>query len=106
MVGMLKALGAKNRQVRSIFIFQGVNLIFKGLLYGNILGLGVCYLQHKFRIMKLNPHDYYMAFVPIGWSVETVVTLNLLVLGVVTLVLLIPTAITARINPIKAIRFD
>ncbi|HMJ70968.1 MAG TPA: FtsX-like permease family protein [Cyclobacteriaceae bacterium] len=106
MIGMLKALGAKNRQVRSIFIFNGVNLIFRGLVLGNVLGLGLCFLQDKFRIMKLNPHDYYMAFVPIGWSLETVLLLNLLVLGVVTVVLLIPTAITARISPIKAIRFD
>lgn len=106
MVGMLKALGAKNRQVRSIFIFHGVSLIFRGLLFGNFLGLGLCYLQYKFRIMKLNPHDYYMAFVPIEWSVETVVVLNFIVLAIVTVVLLIPTAITARINPIKAIRFD
>lgn len=106
MVGMLKALGAKNGQVRSIFILQGVNLIFRGLLYGNILGLGVCFIQDRFRILKLNPHDYYMAFVPIGWSLETILLLNVLVLAVVTVVLLIPTAITARINPIKAIRFD
>lgn len=106
MVGMLKALGAKNGQVRSIFIFQGVNLIFRGLLYGNILGIGLCFVQHKFRIMKLNPHDYYMAFVPIGWSVDTILLLNVLVLAIVTLVLLIPTTITTRINPIKAIRFD
>jgi lipoprotein-releasing system permease protein len=106
MVGMLKALGAKNRQVRSIFIFQGVNLIVRGLIYGNIVGLGLCFLQHKFRFMKLNPHDYYMAFVPIGWSLETILFLNLLVLAVVTVVLWIPTAITTRISPIKAIRFD
>lgn len=106
MIGMLKALGARNRVVRSIFIYNGVSLIFRGLLFGNVLGLGICWLQHQFKFMKLNPHDYYMAFVPIGWSVETVVFLNLAVLAVVTLVLLIPTAITTRINPIKAIRFD
>lgn len=106
MIGMLKALGAKNTLVRSIFVFSGVSLIFRGLLFGNIVGLGLCFLQDKFRIMKLNPHDYYMAFVPIGWSIETILLLNLLVFVVVTAVLLIPSAITTRINPIKAIRFD
>lgn len=106
MVGMLKALGARDRLVRSIFVYSGVNLIVRGLLFGNLLGLGVCFLQSRFRIMKLNPHDYYMAFVPVQWSAETVILLNLLVLAVVTIVLLIPTAITTRINPIKAIRFD
>lgn len=106
MVGMLKALGARDRLVRSIFVYSGVNLIVRGLLFGNLLGLGLCYLQYKFHFMKLNPHDYYMAFVPVQWNVETILLLNLLVLGVVTIVLLIPTAITTRITPIKAIRFD
>jgi lipoprotein-releasing system permease protein len=106
MVGMLKALGARDRTVRSVFIYSGINLIFRGLLYGNLLGLGVCFIQYKFRVMKLNAHDYYMSFVPVGWSIETVLFLNLCVFVVVTLVLLIPTAITTRINPIKAIRFD
>lgn len=106
MVGMLKALGARDRLVRSIFVYSGVNLIVRGLLFGNLLGLGLCYLQYKFRIMKLNPHDYYMAFVPVQWNVETILLLNFLVLAVVTIVLLIPTAVTTRINPIKAIRFD
>lgn len=106
MIGMLKALGARNKLVRTVFIYSGVNLIFRGLLFGNLLGLGVCFLQYKFHIMKLNPHDYYMAFVPVQWSLDTIVLLNLLVLAVVTVVLMIPTAITSRINPIKAIRFD
>jgi len=106
MVGMLKALGARDRLVRSIFVYSGVNLIVRGLLFGNLLGLGICFLQYKFRIMKLNPHDYYMAFVPVQWNLETIILLNVLVLAVVTIVLLIPTAITTRINPIKAIRFD
>ncbi|HZY81768.1 MAG TPA: FtsX-like permease family protein [Cyclobacteriaceae bacterium] len=106
MIGMLKALGAKNKQVRSIFIFSGINLVVKGLLFGNLLGLGLCFIQNKFRIMKLNPHDYYMSFVPVGWEGETVVYLNLLVLAVVAVVLLIPSAVTTRIDPIKTIRFD
>ncbi len=106
MVGMLKALGARDRLVRSIFVYNGVNLVFRGLLFGNLLGIGVCYLQYQFRIIKLNAHDYYMAFVPVAWNFETIVLLNLLILAVVTIILLIPTAITTRINPIKAIRFD
>lgn len=106
MVGMLKALGARDRLVRSIFVYSGVNLIVRGLIFGNLLGLGICFLQYKFRIMKLNPHDYYMAFVPVQWNLDTVLLLNLCVLAVVTVVLLIPTAITTRIRPIRAIRFD
>jgi lipoprotein-releasing system permease protein len=106
MVGMLKALGATDKTIRSIFIYNGINLILKGLAFGNVLGLGLCYLQHRFKFVQLNPHDYYMRYVPISWNWEVVLLLNLAVFAIVTLVLLVPTAIVARINPIKAIRFD
>jgi lipoprotein-releasing system permease protein len=106
MIGMLKALGSNNNQVRSIFVYQGINLITKGLLLGNVLGLGLCFLQDKFKIVKLNPHDYYMEFVPISWHWEVVGLLNLLTFTIVTLVLIVPTMVITRINPIKAIRFD
>ncbi|MEP6737733.1 MAG: FtsX-like permease family protein [Chryseolinea sp.] len=106
MIGMLKAFGANNSVVRSIFIFNGINLIAKGLFLGNVIGLGLAFVQYHWKVIKLNPHDYYMNFVPISWSWDVVLILNLLTFGVVTFVLIIPTMIIARINPIKAIRFD
>jgi lipoprotein-releasing system permease protein len=106
MIGILKALGAGDSQIRSVFMYHGISLILKGLIFGNILGLGICFLQYQFKIIKLNPHDYYMSFVPVSWHWEIVGLLNLLAFIVVTLVLLLPTMIIARINPIKVIRFD
>ena len=106
MIGMLKAMGASNGLVRSIFIYNGVNLILKGLLLGNLLGLGLCFIQYKFKLIELNARDYYMSFVPISWHWEIVVILNLITLGLVTLILLLPTMVISRITPIKAIRFD
>lgn len=106
MIGLLKAMGASNKLIRSVFIYNGINLIAMGLLYGNMAGLGLCYIQYKFRLIHLNPHDYYMNFVPISWDWGMVLMLNLLVFAVVTVVLLFPTAIVSRIMPIKAIRFD
>lgn len=106
MIGMLKALGANNALVRSVFMYSGVNLIVKGLAVGNLFGLGLCYLQYHFEIVKLNAQDYYMSVVPISWHWEIVFLLNLLIFSIVTLVLLVPVAVVSRINPIKAIRFD
>lgn len=106
MIGMLKALGANNRFIRSIFILNGINLVAKGLILGNLIGLGLAFLQDQFRIVKLNPHDYYMSFVPVSWNWEIIILLNILTFFVVALVLLIPTMVIARINPIKTIRFD
>ena len=106
MIGMLKALGAGNAFIRSVFVYNGVNLILKGLLLGNILGLGLCFLQDRFKLIELNPRDYYMSFVPISWHWEIVILLNLITLGLVTVILLLPTMAISRISPIKAIRFD
>lgn len=106
MIGMLKALGGSNGLIRSIFVFNGVRLILKGLALGNILGLGVCFLQDRFKIIKLNPHDYYMSFVPISWHWDIVLALNIITLVLVTIILVIPTMAISRISPIRAIRFD
>jgi lipoprotein-releasing system permease protein len=106
MVGILKAMGASNGTIRSVFIHNGIGLIAQGLLLGNAIGLGVCFLQDQFKIMKLNPHDYYVSAVPIEWSVSTIVGLNLLVFVTVTVVLLLPTRFITKISPVQAIRFD
>lgn len=106
MIGMLKALGATNGFIRSVFVYNGVNLILKGLLVGNLIGLGLCFIQYKFRLIELNPRDYYMSFVPISWHWDIVFYLNLITLGIVTIVLLLPTMAISRITPLKAIRFD
>ena len=106
MVGILKAMGAQDSLVRSVFVFNGMNLIAKGLLLGNVIGLGLCFLQYYFKFIPLDPHDYYMEYVPIEWGWGTVLILNMIVFITVTLVLLLPTRFITRINPIQAIRFD
>lgn len=106
MIGMLKALGATNGFIRSIFIHSGISLILKGLFWGNLIGLGLCYIQYKFKIIPLNPHDYYMEFVPISWHWEIVALLNIVTFLIVTVVLLLPTIIIASISPIRSIKFD
>jgi lipoprotein-releasing system permease protein len=106
MIGMLKALGAGDPLIRRVFVYNGMNLVVKGLLLGNLIGLGFCFIQDRFQLITLNPQDYYMSFVPIGWHWEMVIMLNALTFLIVTVVLLLPTAIISRIDPIKAIRFD
>jgi lipoprotein-releasing system permease protein len=99
-------MGAQNRFIRSVFLYNGMNLIAKGLFFGNVVGLGLCFLQDQFKFISLNPHDYYMEYVPIQWSWTTVVLLNVIIFVTVLIVLLLPTRFITRINPIQAIRFD
>jgi lipoprotein-releasing system permease protein len=106
MIGILKALGAGNPAVRNIFIRQGINLVLRGLLIGNIFGLGLCWLQHRFRIITLDARNYYMDYVPVYWDWQMVITLNVLVFAVVSVVLILPVMVISRIRPVTAIRFD
>lgn len=106
MIGLLKALGGSNGLIRRIFSYNGFQLIVKGLFYGNLLGLGICASQYYFKWFTLNPKDYYMSYVPIGWNWEIVLALNLLTLIVVTIIIAFPTILISRITPIKSIKFD
>jgi len=106
MIGTLKALGATNGLIRKIFIYNGMQMILKGLLLGNVFGLGIAFLQWKFKLITLDPSNYYMSYVPIEFNLSVVVLLNLLVLGLVSSILILPTLFVARVEPIKAIKFD
>lgn len=106
MIGMLKALGANNALVRKIFVYNGLVLVLKGLLWGNGIGLLFGFVQYYFKLIPLDPENYYMSHVPIGWDWSVVLILNVLTLLVVSLVLFMPTFLISRLKPIKAIKFD
>lgn len=106
MIGVLKALGATNQQVRKVFLYNGMLIVSKGMAIGNGIGLGICALQYFFEIIPLDQQTYYMEYVPIQWNVVAIVLINIFSFILVTAALLIPTLLIARVNPIKAIRFD
>ncbi|MFT6827021.1 MAG: lipoprotein-releasing system permease protein [Roseivirga sp.] len=106
MIGTFKALGASNGMIRRIFSYNGIQLVLKGLLVGNAIAIGFALLQDQFHLIPLDAENYYMDYVPIYWDWPVTIGLNFLTLLLVTFVLIIPTAIIARINPVKAIKFD
>lgn len=106
MIGVLKAIGASNKFIRRIFTYHGIRLIALGLLWGNIIGLSFGFMQDKFKLIPLDPVNYYMDYVPIKWEWSGIIGLNILTFTVVTLVLVIPTLLISRIEPIKSIKFD
>lgn len=106
MIGIFKALGATDKQIRSIFSYNGMRLVIKGLVYGNLIAFGFGLIQHYFKVIPLDAQNYYMDYVPIDWDFGIAIGINVLSLLVISLVLFLPTAIIARIRPVKAIRFD
>ena len=105
LVGILKALGASNWSVRKVFLYNAVYLILKGLFWGNIIGLGIAFLQKQFQFISLDPSIYYMDTVPINFNFKHILMLNVGTLLVCWLILIIPSIIITKITPIKAIRF-
>lgn len=106
MIGILKALGSRNKQIRQIFVWNGIRIIAKGLLIGNAIGIAFGFIQDRWKVIQLDPMSYYMAFVPIDWNWPVFLLLNLAVLLVTSLVLFIPAMLISNIQPIKSIRFD
>jgi len=107
MIGILKALGSNNWSIRKVFLYNAAYLIAVGLFWGNLIGLGVIFIQDKFRIFKFpNPKEYYIEYIPVSIDLWTILLLNAGVLLLCLLMLLIPSYIITRITPVKAIRFE
>ncbi len=106
MIGILKAIGASNFQIKSIFLVRGIRLVLRGMIIGNLVGLGLCALQYYFQIIPLDPENYYMNTVPIDWNWPIIINLNLIIFFLILFILLIPATFIGSIRPIKAIRFD
>lgn len=107
MIGILKALGMPNWSIRKIFLFNAAYLIGIGLLWGNVIGLGIIWLQSKYKVFKFpNPEEYYIDYIPVQIDALTVVILNVGVLLLCLLMLMIPSYIITKITPVRAIKFE
>lgn len=105
MIGILKALGNTNWQIRKIFLYNAAYLIAWGLLCGNILGIGLGLFQAKTHFFSLDQASYYIDFVPVQLDVPDILMLNAGTLLISLFVLLLPSMLVTRISPLKAIRF-
>lgn len=106
MIGILKAMGARNWSIRKVFLYFSVLLILKALVVGNILGVGICLIQQYTHVFKLDPTSYYLEYVPINLKVWHLVLLNLGTVAVTILMLLLPSYFITKISPEKTIRFE
>lgn len=105
-IGILKAMGANDLQIRNIFIFQATYLIIKGLFWGNVIGLGLLLIQHFTGVITLNPEVYHVSKVPVYLNIGYILWLNLGVIFLTYLMLLLPSYYIAKISPVKTIKFE
>ena len=105
-IGLLKAMGASNKFIRKVFLLRSLRILLIGMLIGNIIGLGFCFIQQYTGFIKLDAATYYLSAVPIEMHISTVVFINLGTFLLWVLMLLIPTSVINRISPTKSIRFE
>jgi lipoprotein-releasing system permease protein len=106
MIGILKALGAQNWSIRKIFLYHSFFLIGKGMLWGNVLGIGIMLLQYFTHIIPLDPATYYVSYVPININILHILILNAGTFICSALMLVLPSYIIAKIMPAKSIKFE
>lgn len=106
MIGVLKALGAKSVSIRKIFLYNAAFIIGRGLLFGNILGIGLAVIQHHFKIISLDQESYYVPYVPINLDLLPILILNAGTMLLCVVFLIVPSYVITRISPVKAIRWE
>lgn len=106
MIGILKALGARNKTIRKTFLWFSVFIIGQGLLWGNILGVGIVLLQQHTGLITLDPQVYYVSEAPMEMNLPLIVLLNIATLLVCVFVLIAPSYLVSHIHPAKSMRYE
>tara|TARA_Y100000589_G_scaffold332004_1_gene388527 strand:+ start:1078 stop:2337 length:1260 start_codon:yes stop_codon:yes gene_type:complete len=106
MIGILKSIGMKNWGIRKIFIFHGGFLIGTGFFFGNLLAFIIIFLQNHFEILTLPQENYFLNVVPMHFPIKNIVYINLISFAVCFFALVLPSFLTTKISPVKAIQTE
>jgi lipoprotein-releasing system permease protein len=105
-IGVLKAMGGTNGFLAKVFWYSSIQLVIKGVLWGNVIAIAFCLVQLNFKFIPLDPENYYMDAVPILWEWSNWALINFCTLFIVGIIVMIPIATTIKMKPVKAIKFS
>jgi lipoprotein-releasing system permease protein len=105
LIGILKALGERDGRIRQIFLYYAAVITLTGMFWGNLIGLGFCFLEDKFHLIRFNEANYYLSYAPVKFNWLAIIGVNVGTLIVTLLFLLLPALWVSRIAPVRAIRF-
>ena len=106
MIGILKALGARNKTIRHTFLWFSVFIIGQGMFWGNVLGIGIILLQQHTGIITLDPQTYYVSEAPMELNLPLIVLINVATLLICVFVLIAPSYLISHIHPAKSMRYE
>lgn len=105
-IGVMKAMGSTNSQLRRIFLYLSSMIVVRGLLLGNVLALFLMALQKWTSLVTLDPASYYISYVPVHFPWTSILIVNIVTFLVCVLSLVVPTLVISHISPAKSIRFE
>ena len=106
MIGLMKALGARNKSVRHTFLWFAAFIIGQGMLWGNVIGIGLILIQQHTGFIQLDPTNYYVTTAPMELDIPLILLLNVATLLVTLFVLIAPSFLVSRIHPAKSMRYE
>ena len=105
-IGLLKAMGMTTKEVGKVFLYRAGALVAKGMLWGNVLGIGLCLIQYWTHAFKLDPANYFVSFVPIRLQIPQISLLNVVAAVLLMLLISLSTRFIARVSPDKTMRME
>ncbi|MBP3286913.1 MAG: ABC transporter permease [Prevotella sp.] len=106
MIGLMKALGARNKSVRHTFLWFAAFIIGQGMMWGNVIGIGLILIQQHTGFIQLDPANYYVTTAPMELDIPLILLLNVATLLVTLFVLIAPSFLVSRIHPAKSMRYE
>ena len=106
MIGILKALGMRNDAVRHTFLWFATFIIGRGLILGNVIGIGLVVLQQQTGFISLDPSSYYVDTAPMELNIPIIVALNIATLLISVFVLIAPSYLISHIHPARSMRYE
>ena len=105
MIGLLKSVGAGNAFIQKIFVTNALWIVVKGLIIGNLIAVSFLFIQDRFKVIPLDPENYYMKYVPVEWSWLTFLGVNIGTFLLVGAILILPSLSIFKITPVKALKY-
>lgn len=106
MIGLLKSMGMKNRDVCLLFLYRGAQIVLRGMVWGNCIAAAVLLIQKYTHLFKLDPMNYYVDYIPVDFNLANIAVINVGAFLLISAVMVIPSLVISTISPDKSLRVE
>ena len=103
-IGLLKSLGMTDRSIAKVFLASAASLVGKGMLIGNAAALLFCMIQGTTHLLRLDPENYYVSFVPVHVDFGMILLADVAAFAAIMILLLIPCLFISKVDPARTVR--